>query len=316
MSSTPSRIAVASASDRGYALPLSVMLYSVGIHLAPGVGLDAYVLDDGLAEEDKRRVEASVGDNTRIHWRTPKRGLSGLPVWGRMPTTTYQKLLLADWADSAADRVIWLDCDVLALSDIAPLWEWDLKGRPVGAVQDQRVPLISSRFGVAAWREVGLERTAKHFNAGVMLVDLARWRDERVSARAQDYLRSYGDRVYFWDQEALNAALSGQWAEVGSKWNAHPSIDALLAGRPASDPARDGILHFSGSMKPWARRTLGHALYAQFIDRTAWAGVRPRKCWNDAFRNWYATSGLRRMLYPAEQLALMAERRLTRRASL
>lgn len=322
MAVDPGTIIVVSAADSRYALPLAVMLSSVGSALGEGIALEAHVLDDGVGAEDKRRVEASAARNTRIHWIRSSAGLEGLPVWGRMPPTTYQKILLADWAPPDVERAVWLDCDILALEDISPLWRTRLDGAAAAAVQDHRVPCVSSRFGVGAWRELGLAREAKYFNAGVLVIDLNEWRRLDVRRRALGYLDRYGERVYFWDQEALNATLSGRWVELEPKWNQHPSLEAPrgLRRRPRLAPARsaaprEGLIHFCGGVKPWERRGRGaaYALYPPWVDRTPWAGARPAVGWTNALQSWYESSRLRRWLYPAEQFAVMAQRAATRR---
>src|SRR4029078_7881450 len=82
----------------------------------------AYVLDDGLSVADKSQIAGSLPENVHIEWRHPGPTLTGFPVWGRMSLTTYQKLLLDEWLPRDLKRVIWLDCDLLVLADIAPLW--------------------------------------------------------------------------------------------------------------------------------------------------------------------------------------------------
>jgi hypothetical protein len=42
-------IHVACAADARYALPMAVMLRSLGVHVAPGRAIDVYALDDGIA---------------------------------------------------------------------------------------------------------------------------------------------------------------------------------------------------------------------------------------------------------------------------
>jgi lipopolysaccharide biosynthesis glycosyltransferase len=135
-----------------------------------------------------------------------------------MPVCTYQKLTLGDWLPGDVQRVVWLDCDLLVLGDLGELWDKQIGSRTALAVQDQRVPLVSSRFGVAGCRDLGLSTEAKYFNAGVMLVDLAAWRGDEVGVKAREYLLNYADRVYFWDQEALNAVLAGKWGEMDLQW--------------------------------------------------------------------------------------------------
>ena len=308
-----SPIAVASAADTQYALPLAVMLNSVASHVEADVRIAAYVLDDGVAAEDKCKVAASLPANVQLKWRQPASPLTGLPTWGRMSLTTYRKLTMADWLPKELDRVIWLDCDLLVVEDISRLWRAELGTKIALAVQDQRVPLVSSRFGVTAWREIGAPADSKYFNAGVLVIDLARWREEDVCRRSLDYLGAHGERVYFWDQEALNAVLIDRWGELDARWNWHPMVDRLTGHATSQD---HWIVHFSGNLKPWTWAGNGpcRTLYRSYQDRTAWAGQRPARRWHDGILMWYETSRLRRLFYPAEQLATMAVRAATRKS--
>jgi lipopolysaccharide biosynthesis glycosyltransferase len=321
----PSTIVVACATDRRYPLPLAVMLASVGAHLAPGVQIEAYVLDDGVPDEDKRRIVGSLPGNVHLEWRRSTTALEGLPIWGRMSTTTYQKLTLDEWLPAGAGRALWLDCDLLALDDLSPLWRCSMGDNIIMAAQDQRVQLVSLRFGVAAWRELGLPADARYFNAGVLLIDRERWRRHDVSRRCLDYLRVHARRLYFWDQEAMNAVLAGRWGKLDPRWNRHPCLDHLAGpedmgrGRSSDPPAsrEPAILHFSGNLKPWRFAGNGRccSLYRSYLDRTAWAGWRPEPRWHDSLLSWYESSRLRRLIHPAEQLATIALRNLTRRRS-
>lgn len=307
------RIAVAGATDARYAIPLAVMLYSVGHHAGPGVVVDAYIVDDGVTREDRAKVESSLPSNVHLHWVAAQGGLEGLPTWGRMPLTTYRKLTVGEWTPTGLSRVIWLDCDLLVLDDISKLWRTPFRDELAMAVQDPRVPLASSRFGVAAWRELGIDAAAKYFNAGVMVIDLVGWREHGVSWRSLEYLRKYGDRVYFWDQEALNAVLSGRWGELDRRWNRHPSLEHVPGLRNGSDD-RPGVAHFSGHLKPWnlSRRSANHSLYQDYLSRTAWADWVPANRWRDRFVAWYETTRVRPFLYPAERWMTVAEKYLTR----
>jgi lipopolysaccharide biosynthesis glycosyltransferase len=316
-------LVIACASDSGYALPLAVMLRSLIANLGPRSQVEVYCVDDGISSADKAKVLASVTDRLTLHWLEPSRSaLSGLPTWGRMPRTTYQKLTLGEWLPEHAEKVIWLDCDLLLLDDIMPLWDADLGKWHVLAVPDQRVPLLSSRFGVAAYRELGLAAEAKYFNAGVLLIDLARWRRDDVAGRAINYLNTYRDQVFFWDQEALNAVLAGKWGELDPAWNRNPTIDHLIRSRRPSDADSTAgrrseeirIAHFSGNLKPWncAGSSPHHDLYFRYLDQTAWSGWRPARTWKGVWSQAYESSRLRRFVYPAERWATQLVRALTR----
>ena len=93
-----------------------------------------------------------------------------------MTSTTYHRLLLPRLVPREVTRAIWLDCDLLVTTDLVRLWETDLGGCHLLAVRDPVVPLVSSRYGIRRWRELGIAPDAPYFNAGVMLLDVDRWR--------------------------------------------------------------------------------------------------------------------------------------------
>lgn len=308
------RVAVASAADSAYALPLAVMLQSAATNLDPSWQLAAYLVVDGIAKALREKIVASLPARVSLHWIERPRGeFAGLPVWGRMTLATYHKLTLGEWLPNELQKVIWLDADTLVLGDLARLWETNLGNQTALAVQDVIVPHVSSRFGVTAYRELGLAPQAKYFNAGVMPINLARWRREAVAAHARKYLQRYYARVCFWDQESLNAVLAGQWKTLDPRWNWNPVRDRLARDKSAqSDP---WIIHFSGNLKPWNYRGTDshHLRYYHWLDRTAWKGWRPAASWRGRAIAAYESSHLRRLLYPLEQIYLRLVRMLTRR---
>jgi lipopolysaccharide biosynthesis glycosyltransferase len=283
------------------------MLHSLGANLAPGRTADVYILSDGLSPALQARVQSSVTPNLTLHWRPALPLDPLLPIWGRISSTTYQRLLLTDWLPAHLPRVLWLDCDMLILGDAAELWDAPFPSPAIAlAVTDERIPLVSSRFGVAAWRELGLPANAPHFNAGLLLIDLPAWTAHDVPGRSIDYLRRYRDRVYFMDQEALNAILCGHWQPLPHRWNCHPSL------APPHDPP--AILHFTGNLKPWhfAGSTPPRRLYATYRQRTAWANDPLPRSWRDAVLERYEDSRFRRLLIPLEQAAMVLRRSLSR----
>ncbi|HEV2046191.1 MAG TPA: glycosyltransferase family 8 protein [Chthoniobacterales bacterium] len=308
---------IAAATDSCYALPLAVMLRSALVNLNPEVGIEAHIVDDGLSLAERNKVEASLPAHVGLHWiRRSRAEFDGLPNWGRMSLTTYHKLTLGEWLPSRVKRVIWLDADMLVLGDLAQLWEADLGCHLALAAQDILVPYVSSRFGIAAHRELGLTRQARYFNAGVMLIDVAQWRRDEVGARAFDYLRRYHERVFFWDQEALNAVLAGRWEALDPRWNWNPLIDRLSAHNRARDETTcdPWIIHFVGNLKPWTYlgSSRNQMLYYQWLDQTAWRGWRPKQSWRSRFLAAYESSRLRALVYPLEQLHLRLVRLMTR----
>jgi lipopolysaccharide biosynthesis glycosyltransferase len=234
----------------------------------------------------------------------------------------YQRLTVSDALPDAVSKAIWLDCDLVVQHDLGALWDTDVGDRYVLAAQDMNVPYVSSFLGVRHHAELGIDASAKYFNAGVMVVNLALWREHDVVERAVEYLHRYGDDVVFLEQEALNVVLAGKWRELDLRWNQNASVsgrpffkarhlDERTYHRVVRDP---WIVHFNGNIKPWTiPESASSALYFRYLDRTPWAGWRPTKTVASALLGAYDSSRLRNVVYPAEKRGLDVLRRFTRR---
>jgi lipopolysaccharide biosynthesis glycosyltransferase len=296
---TPSKqIVIAAASDEAYALPLAVMLRSAGETLAPDSIIEAHVVSDGITLPTRSCVESSLPPRVSLHWvERSACEFSDLPRWGRISLGTYHKLTIGSWLPANVSKALWLDCDTLVLGDLSRLWHMELDGNIALACQDHLVPRLGASFGVAGWKEAGLHTDEPYFNAGVMLIDLDHWRETGVEKRSLDYLRRFGPKVWFWDQEALNAVLSGHWKSLDSSWNFPASM---------LDPFKEmpRIAHFSGNIKPWVVPGKGalHSAYEKCLDRTAWTGRRPVLSWKQRLLSLYLHAPLRRIMLPLERL--------------
>ena len=98
-----------------------------------------------------------------------------------------------------------------------------------------------------------------YFNAGVMTLDLALWREEQLASQLLRYLERHAHAIRWWDQDALNAVLAGRWGELDPRWNQIPQFWEPAAGDTDPFPPalrelviRDPwIVHYSTGSKPW-----------------------------------------------------------------
>ena len=123
-------------------------------------------------------------------------------------------------------------------------------------------------------QELGLPAGTRYFNAGVLLMNLRKWRDEEIADRVLSFIRLHRARIVFEDQDALNAVLSGEWLELSACWNAqhpffHPRLKRELLLEEIKDPA---VVHFSAGRKPW-HWALEHPFkqdYRRYRQQTPW----------------------------------------------
>ena len=309
-------IVIACAADQDYVRPLAVMLQSLLANLGTGRTARIHVLHGGIDDRDRAVLtELCARNRGTLLWVSAQdTRFAGAPLWGRMTVTTYYKLALSDLLSRDVRKVIWLDSDLAVLGDIARLWDEPIGERHALAVPDAVVRYVSSRCGIAGYRELGIPPRARYFNAGVMVIDLALWRRDRVSERALEYVRQYRDRVWFWDQEGLNAVLAGQWGELDSRWNHNASVPG--GATPGGSVAGSSwIVHFAGNLKPWRyARHPQRDVYFRYLDMTSWQGWRPAWSLSSTMIGLYEKIGLRTMLYPVEHWAMRFLRVLSRRS--
>jgi lipopolysaccharide biosynthesis glycosyltransferase len=291
-------IVLVTASDENYTRGVAVAIRSA-IQSLEGREVRIFVLDGGITDSSKRRLLRSW--QRPVEWLKPDLNLlKDLPISDHISVSTYLRLLLAEMAP--VEKAIYLDADVVVVRNLAHLWETPLDGMFCAAAQDCYVPVLDPHglFGPMLWsirnknpypipnyKELGLDAKAPYFNAGIMLVNVKRWRREQVAHRALQCLHDNAGSVCYWDQYALNVLFSGQWKKLDRRWNQQGSVlfNSTWEKSPMSEAEfymlqhQPWIVHFDYKTKPW-HVDCNHPyrkLFFQHLDRTAWRWWRPRR---------------------------------------
>lgn len=176
-----------------------------------------------------------------LHQAPPE--LESLYRSGSWSSAVYNRLLLPELVAEWTDRLLYLDCDMLVLEDLSSLFARPLHGHILGAVYDNYVqvqPLI------------GITEPGNYFNSGMLLIDVAGWRQNDISQRCIDYLRQHPEHIKYVDQCALNAVFAGNWERLPSAYNTLTSYlpDAYGVAGAGRFLSQITILHFT-LQRPW-----------------------------------------------------------------
>lgn len=292
------------AADEGFAMPLAVTVRSILDHCAADRRPTLYILDGGITEGTKARLQRSWPRHRPydIHWVAVDRSLlEGIEASGHVTLAAYYRILMPRLLPESVRRAIYFDSDLVCRADVGGLWDVDLGDHLCGAIPDLAAPYIDSSrvlpnqercvpFLAAArpipnFEALGLAPELSYFNSGVLLIDLDRWRNEKISQRVLNCLRDHRDFVLWWDQYALNVVLAGQWKLLDRRWNqgSHlyqfPTWLDSPIDQETFETLRDTpyVVHFSSPVKPWhpeCRHPRRHEFF-QTLDRTEWRGWRP-----------------------------------------
>lgn len=302
-------IHVITLADERFAMPLAVMVRSLLDRLEADRSVHVTIIDGGFLDLTRDQMieswNTSAGwQRCSLEWRPPDYGEgASIPTWGRLPKLTYARLNLAAYLPGVT-RAIFLDSDILVRTGIGRLWDTPLAGSVAAAVIDPFLTSVSSPQGLEAHAAAGLASDAPYLNAGLMLVDLELWRERNVGPRAWAFVNRNWRTLPWYDQDALNSVLAGEWRPLDSRWQIHPRLAALRSS--GETRANDAwIVHFSGRLKPWVYRGGSPAdqEFFEVLDRTEWRGWRPPVTGRSMLTGLYERK-LRRLFYPVEVRAL------------
>ena len=254
-----------------------------------------HILDDGISEQHRRELTewiASEGQNVRFYpvgkeMERLKEDIPGLTT-GKFRITTLARLFLGSILPETVTKALYLDCDTVTLRSLHGLYAWKL-GNHVAAMAPE--PTVYPEV-----RElVGLTETEPYYNAGVILLNLSKWRELGLEGQSLCYYREMDGQLPFNDQDILNHLLRGKvlclfqrynffsnyyyfrYAAIlkESPWYAARETDASFH-KAKHHPV---IVHFAGDERPWFRGSHNHyrRAYELCLRETPFAGARKQE---------------------------------------
>ena len=246
------------AADGSYALQAQVLLRSLVITQNKSTVLK--IFGNRWAKEEINRLQ-SIADTTVSVEVLPvdDEVFSGVRLESGFPLATAYNILAPVHLLKESGRTLYLDADMVVVEDLSPLFQRTLK-YSVGAVLDAHIAVIGAPSMWRPWREEVIDPLTPYLNTGTLLIDLDRWREERITELTLEYLAKY--QLPCVDQDAINLVLRGKFDQLEPRYNAMPyhlltmfrNVDLVESdtaiGRAINDPA---IVHYHRSFfgKPW-----------------------------------------------------------------
>ena len=174
---------------------------------------------------------------------------------------TYYRFMLSELFPFF-DKMIYLDCEITVLSSLNDLFKINVEKDYIAGVID-----FSSKDCI---KRLNLK---KYCNAGVLLVNLKKWRNDNITQKLFDYALNNVETIIFQDQDVLNVVLQQGIKYIDNAWNTfvgdYPqfyNIDCNLLEKNAN------IVHHFGPTKPWmvnSKVPLRH-LYYIYLNKMSW----------------------------------------------
>ena len=232
------------ASNDKYVPYLDVAILSIVENASKENNYEIVVLKTDISEENQNKLLKHSRDNIKIKFYDVNTILE--PIKKQLPDMFYYTLaayyrLFIETAFPQYDKAIYLDCDLVLMTDIAKLYNEELGDNLVAAVFEQNTDR-DERFTNYVKDIIGIPPRT-YFNSGVMLMNLKEFRNFKVQERFLNMLTTYNFDCLAPDQEYLNTICHGRVKYLPTGWNKHSFPEP-----PEGDL---NICHYALANKPW-----------------------------------------------------------------
>ena len=253
-----STMLIYTGADGNYALQTQVLMLSLTKTQSHQIRF--VVFGNDWSKKNKTLLKSIETTLVKVELReVDSRRFTNVKLNRGFPLATTYNVLAPRYLLDSEERAIYMDADMVVAEDLSSLWTTQLN-TPVGAVLDAHIVWMASPSMWRPWREEGLPPFTPYLNTGLMLMDLVKWREEKLTERTLGFLEKY--ELPCVDQDALNLALRGKFDKLHPRFNSMPFhhlkmwryLDAVesqdVIGEAITDPA---IIHFHRSFfgKPW-----------------------------------------------------------------
>ena len=211
---------------------------------------------------DKYKINVTIYLVEDIH-------LSNLPTTKNWTLATYFRFIVADYFYNKIDKILYLDADILCIGSLVELFNLEFDNN-IAYVVIEKDPI---------WWEKCAKRLNEnkllngYFNAGFLLVNLKKWKENNINEKALKLLTNENLRKKFThlDQDVLNLLLLDKVKYLDRKYNQQISINYELkykSNKVRKYPITDAtiLIHYIGPTKPWHKWAENYECSKYFLD--------------------------------------------------
>lgn len=259
MPNTSKRIVpVVFATNKDYAPYVAVAIQSIYEHASEDCFYDINILiDASMTNNLKYKFSILSYKDVSIKLWDVRKCFEGVNLYsvGHYSRQMYFRWLIPE-IFCKYDKILYLDCDLVAQRDIAELYEQKIHDNYLGAVNN----FLRDNLQDYVINKLELN-TDQYYNSGVLLININEFILNKVKNKCIQLLKEK-EKLACPDQDIINIVCKGKICKIDDIWNFqwhHQFSDAykgifvdnyemryeqLLFGKP-------GIIHYTSFIKPW-----------------------------------------------------------------
>lgn len=252
---------VFSTNDK-YAKYLAVALQSLIENSNKNNFYHIYVFHSGLSQAAKNDILSVEADNIYTEFINVAEYVKQVNLYSRAHYSIemYYRILIPRIL-SNYHRVLYLDCDIIILKDVAEIFREQLDNYYIGAVHNY------VNYGHYNYlNKIGINPD-DYFNSGVLLFNVDKWNELNLDKKCFELITVYKNLACP-DQDILNLVCCDNVKYIYDGWNfmwqTEIGVTTLLPQYlPLYKKQRDNmcIIHYTSGIKPWTHSDRKYASY-------------------------------------------------------
>jgi lipopolysaccharide biosynthesis glycosyltransferase len=251
------KIPLVYATDENYAPYCATSIASVLKNSKINTEFIFYILAEEMSEETKKKFQAlkKIKDCSIYFITIDKEQFRRCPISHHFSIETYFKFSIASLLQDV-DKVLYLDCDVIILEDLSEFFSTDIEDFYVGMVSDA---IIGSASG-ADQKRLGLAENSEYFNAGLIIMNLKKWREEDIEKKLLKWTEENSEKIMWVDQDVMNVVFKGFIKKLPEEYNVQ--LNYYDSREKLGDvKGKLKVVHYCGKGKPWNNKDMFLADY-------------------------------------------------------
>ena len=260
--------------------------------------INFYIFGDGLSSTVRKNLSSVAHASSRNLYVVDIAGYTD--AFDGFDTKGWNEIVLARlmvgrYLPIDLHRVLYLDGDTIAVGSLRDLWETPLDDCVIGAA-------IEATVDRKRIMELGIAGRP-YFNAGVLLIDLDKWRSMDAEKAVIECCKQRKDELFANDQDAINISLGSKIKPISLAYNycnsyefyPYKTLLRLSQGtyfyskeQFADAVAHPKIIHFLGEERPW-RAGSTHTFtgaYKKYLALTPYKDTPDELGWQAYFKIW------------------------------
>ncbi|MCL2439064.1 MAG: hypothetical protein FWD15_00970 [Alphaproteobacteria bacterium] len=234
-------------SDEGYALPTRVAIRSLVRNTPSSENLNVYVICTDMAKSTADKFAPLSSKNVNVEIKEIENKLKSYSIkHGHVSAAACLKYDLANIFPKL-DRILYLDGDLVITGSLDKVFKTDIKNAYAAMVED-RICMLKNNHHL----RIGTE---KIFNSGVMYLNLAKIRADKMVDKMLAAARHPKRSSSYQDQDIINKVFDGHIVALPPEYNYYIRyyMPEYLnhVGYKDLQKLEPKIVHYSAKTKPW-----------------------------------------------------------------